>query len=93
MTYKCHICENTFDNSNNFKYCPYCGNTILTPKQSLCESFHPTETIVGWKDPNTPILETRYECWGTKERDYCVCGGNESNCDFYEYKRNSRKNM
>ena len=26
-------------------------------------------------------------CYGTLERDYCSCGGDESKCDFYEYVR------
>ena len=26
-------------------------------------------------------------CWGTKEREACLCGGDESKCDFYEDKR------
>ena len=26
-------------------------------------------------------------CWGTKEREACSCGGDESQCDFYEDKR------
>ena len=25
----------------------------------------------------------RYECWGTKERDECSCGGDRIKCDFY----------
>lgn len=27
------------------------------------------------------------ECWGTKERDSCSCGGDGSKCDFYPEKR------
>ena len=23
-------------------------------------------------------------CWGTKEREACSCGGDESKCDFYD---------
>ena len=26
-------------------------------------------------------------CNGTKEQDECKCGGDESKCDFYDYKR------
>ena len=26
-------------------------------------------------------------CWGTKECEACLCGGEESKCDFYEDKR------
>ena len=29
----------------------------------------------------------RPECWGTKEREICSCGGDESKCDFYPRKR------
>ena len=25
----------------------------------------------------------KYECWGTKERDECSCGGDRTKCDFY----------
>lgn len=27
---------------------------------------------------------TRCECWGTKEREACSCGGDRNKCDFYE---------
>lgn len=27
-------------------------------------------------------------CFGTKDREYCNCGGDESKCDFYPEKRN-----
>ena len=35
---------------------------------------------------------TRDECWGTKEREACMCGGDESRCDFYPYKRKQSSN-
>lgn len=28
------------------------------------------------------------ECWGTKERERCYCGGNMSHCIYYPEKRN-----
>ena len=28
-------------------------------------------------------------CWGTKEQDECLCGGNRCNCDFYPEVRES----
>lgn len=27
------------------------------------------------------------ECWGTKEREECSCGGDETKCNFYPEKR------
>lgn len=29
-------------------------------------------------------------CNGTREREYCTCKGNESDCDFYEEKRGKK---
>ena len=26
-------------------------------------------------------------CYGTKEKEACSCGGDESKCDFYDYVR------
>ena len=87
MNYKCHICDNTFYNSLGFKYCPYCGNALPVSLRPSCKSFYPVKVIVGWEGPNHPIFETRHECWGTKERLYCNCGGDPSKCDFYPEKR------
>jgi hypothetical protein len=25
----------------------------------------------------------KHECWGTRERDECSCGGDKTKCDFY----------
>lgn len=85
--YKCHICDNIFDNSLGFKYCPYCGNALPTTSRPPCGCFYPVKVVVGWSGPNTPIFETKYECWGTKGRLYCSCGGDPSKCDFYPEKR------
>ena len=30
-------------------------------------------------------------CWGTKNAEKCNCGGDESKCDFYDYKRRKAK--
>jgi rubrerythrin len=27
------------------------------------------------------------KCWGTMEKEYCQCGGNETKCDFYPDKK------
>ena len=31
--------------------------------------------------------QNKGECWGTRERDLCSCGGDETKCDFYPEKR------
>ena len=47
---------------------------------SNCSCYHP---IIYSKHP--PIY--RDECWGTKEREECSCGGDERKCNFYPEKR------
>lgn len=42
---------------------------------SKCEAWH----IRGGRLPKEPT----YECWGTRERDACSCGGDQMKCDFY----------
>lgn len=42
---------------------------------SKCEAWH----IRGGRLPK----ELTYECWGTRERDACSCGGDQMKCDFY----------
>ena len=85
MNYNCHACNRAFEKHDGFSFCPYCGQTLLAhPK---CNFFYPVKVIAGWNGPNNPTFETRYECWGTKGREYCSCGGEESKCDFYREKR------
>jgi len=33
------------------------------------------------------------ECWGTKERDVCGCGGNKNRCTFYPENREETKTI
>ena len=33
----------------------------------------------------------KHECWGTKERDECSCGGDRTKCDFYPEIREKAK--
>lgn len=43
----------------------------------VCECYHVVEAGT-WLE--------RSECWGTKERDVCSCGGDEAHCTFYPEK-------
>ena len=38
-------------------------------------------------------IYNKSECWGTKERDVCSCGGDESKCNFYPEKRSAVHKM
>lgn len=40
---------------------------------SKCKCWHET--------PNRKQVDA--ECWGTRERDACSCGGDQMKCDFY----------
>ena len=45
------------------------------------------ETRLEPIETNSIFQHTYGVCLGTKEVDRCNCGGDESECDFYEYKR------
>lgn len=40
-----------------------------------CDCFHEFDTMNG-------------ECWGTKERELCNCGGDTEYCNYYPERRN-----
>ena len=63
---------------------------LIERNKTKCDCYHEREQIVGWKNHSKPITKLVSECWGTKNREYCTCGGDESECDFYEHKRNKR---
>jgi hypothetical protein len=46
-------------------------------KKNICSCYHAERNFLGEIGV----------CWGTKECEACLCGGDESKCDFYEYKR------
>ncbi len=48
---------------------------------SKCECWHETPDH-KWADA---------ECWGTRERDACSCGGDQTKCDFYPEIRKGAK--
>ena len=52
-----------------------------------CSCFE--ERIIKSYNPYSNNFEpiTRTLCMGTKEREECSCGGDETKCDFYDYVR------
>ena len=44
-----------------------------------CECYHQNT----YRDVSGVVDFIRYECYGTKERDMCSCGGDKTKCDFY----------
>lgn len=44
-----------------------------------CDCHH-SKTYISVDDLKGSI---KHECWGTRERDICSCGGDRTKCDFY----------
>lgn len=70
--------------SNFLRY----GFTEGCPNET-CDAYH------ARKDVRYINRESYYEvvpeCWGTKERDVCSCGGDRTRCDFYPKVREKAK--
>ena len=51
-------------------YCAWCGAKMVNFfKPQQCDAYH---TDCGFP-----------QCYGTKEREPCACGGDKRKCDFY----------
>lgn len=51
-----------------------------------CEAYHTRERYIY--DPYIMTMKhtiVEGECWGTKERDTCHCGGDKCQCDIYPH--------
>ncbi|MBO7731592.1 MAG: DUF551 domain-containing protein [Methanobrevibacter sp.] len=59
----------------NEEDCSY--HSCNTKQVKICKCYHAERNFLGKIGV----------CWGTKECEACLCGGDESKCDFYEYKR------
>ena len=55
---------------------------------SKCNSYHESYQCI---DFTRGMCKVRSECWGTRERDECSCGGDTEKCDFYPEKRKKSK--
>lgn len=71
---------------NDFE--PKTLDELIESNKTVCHCYHEREAIIGWKSATQPLTTIVSECWGTRERDRCSCGGDESKCDFYPEKRN-----
>lgn len=58
-----------------------------------CECYHEGPKLITKPHifGSSPSLEIIGRCHGTKEREECTCGGDESKCDFYPEKRKAAK--
>lgn len=53
---------------------------------SKCDCWHEVEPFC-YNDKINGV------CYGTKEREYCQCNGDNAKCDFYPEKRKENKTM
>lgn len=60
-----------------------CDSYHLQPKTRY--TYHPLTGRCITNDIEVGV------CWGTKERDECVCGGDRTKCDFYPWVREKAK--
>ncbi|MBR6184887.1 MAG: Lar family restriction alleviation protein [Clostridia bacterium] len=58
--------------------------TQETPK---CSCYDEQYLISAYTQSNQPLYRKECRCRGTKEQEICSCGGDETKCDFYPYKR------
>lgn len=56
-----------------------------------CECWYSAQRILGWWCSDVPIVKDYYQCYGTREREECHCGGDKSKCDFYPEVREKAK--
>lgn len=56
-----------------------------------CDSYHEGYEITGWLGLYDQIRKLRKICNGTRERDECNCGGDQTKCDFYPEVREKAK--
>lgn len=57
----------------------------------VCDCYHTRDKRIRESFYGKAIRELIGECWGTRERDECACGGDPSKCDFYPEKRKKYK--
>lgn len=58
---------------------------------SKCDCYHTRKKLISGHTGFGPYSRwiTVGECWGTKERDECTCGGYTNKCNFYPEKRDN----
>lgn len=52
-----------------------------------CDCYHVEAEIHRFVDEDGDSVYGNIDvprCWGTKEKDFCDCGGDKSKCNFYE---------
>lgn len=79
--------------------CPRCKR-IYSPTYPWCIFCSSNDQSVIVSDKTTSSVPTHLrctcyhdeyghaECWGTKEKEPCICGGDKNKCDFYPYPLN-----
>lgn len=87
---KCSDCNFIIDSWHAYvyNYCPNCG-AKMSKAPYICECYRESVEIY-YKNDYRKSQRVVGRCIGTKEREECVCGGDENMCDFYPEKRREK---
>lgn len=55
--------------------------------ENKCNCYVEERHLTHYTVPRNPNYKTVSRCYGTKEREECSCGGDETKCNFYPEKR------
>lgn len=67
---QCANCKIFSRSEETTPYCAYCSAQMENYSPFECSAYHEEYG--------------RKVCYGTKEREECICGGDRRKCDFYE---------
>ena len=71
--------------------CPNCG-AKMSRAPYICECYRESVEFY-YKNDYRKSQRVVGRCMGTKEREECACGGDESMCDFYPEKRGKENDI
>lgn len=88
---KCSDCNFIIDSwcAHVYNYCPNCG-AKMSKAPYICECYRESVEFY-YKNDYRKLQRVVGRCIGTKEREECACGGDESMCDFYPERRGENK--
>ena len=85
--WQCPICKRVY--SPTMPMCFTCGNnetTVATNTEYETKKAEFVRKMMVGDAEKCSVYHTEYgkpQCWGTKEREECSCGGDKKKCTFY----------
>ena len=90
---KCSDCNFIINSwfAHIYNYCPNCG-AKMNRVPYICECYRESVEFY-YKNDYRKSQRVVGRCMGTKEREECACGGDQSMCDFYPEKRGKENDI